>query len=111
MQKHLLGLVFVLFLVPSIHSSLLLSVSSLDDGNILCTLRNTASSPERFLQYNTPFDSGVFASILKVTDRVGKEAKYIGKVGKRVFPTPESSYLTLESGESISAVFNIKIGR
>ena len=108
MRTLLLALfVFVLFLVPSIHSSLLLSVFSLEDGNVLCTLKNTASDPERFLQYNTPFDSGVFASILKVTDRVGKEAKYIGKVGKRVFPPPESSYLTLESGESISAVINI----
>ena len=106
-MRTLLLAFFVLFLVHSIHSSLLLSVSSLEDGNVLCTLKNTASNSERFLQYNTPFDSGVFASILKVTDRVGKEAKYIGKVGKRVFPPPESSFLTLESGESISAVINI----
>ena len=88
-------------------AALVYSVSSLEDGNVLCTLTNSGENTEKFLKYSTPFESDIFGPILTIADALGRNAQYVGKVGRRVLPAPESAFLTLNAGESVSALVNV----
>jgi|APHig2749369809_1036254.scaffolds.fasta_scaffold56021_1 hypothetical protein len=85
------------------------SYSLNDTISLEFTVTNPTKETIRFTQYHTPFE-GMMSKFLDVTDSNGNEMNYIGAMAKRMMPPPESSYHTLQPGESKSVKFSLKKG-
>ena len=66
------------------------------------TVNNNTKGALRFCKWHTPFEP-LMSKYLDVKNDKGEEAPYQGAMAKRMMPPPESSYLTLQPKDSISA--------
>lgn len=80
-----------------------------DSLMIRFTVTNPTKDSLRFTTYHTPFE-GFISKFLTVTDSKGKQIDYIGPMAKRVMPPPESTYHTLDAGQSEKVLFDLKKG-
>lgn len=66
------------------------------------TVNNNTTGPLRFCKWHTPFEP-LLSKYLDVKSENGEEAQYQGAMAKRMMPPPVSSYITLQSKDSVSA--------
>jgi hypothetical protein len=65
-------------------------------------VNNNTKGALRFCKWHTPFEP-LMSKYLDVKNEGGEEAPYQGAMAKRMMPPPESSYITLQPKDSISA--------
>lgn len=65
-------------------------------------VRNNTDSVKRFCKWHTPFEP-LLSKYLDVKNDKGEDVPYLGAMAKRIMPPPESSYLSLNPKDSISA--------
>jgi hypothetical protein len=66
------------------------------------TVYNNADSTQQFCKWHTPFEP-LMSKYLEVKDESGQEISYQGVMAKRIMPPPASSYIKVNSKDSISA--------
>ncbi|GGI50767.1 hypothetical protein GCM10011425_19790 [Mucilaginibacter galii] len=66
------------------------------------TVKNNTDSVQRFCKWHTPFEP-LLSKYLDVKNDKGEDVAYQGAMAKRIMPPPESSYLSLNPKDSISA--------
>lgn len=73
------------------------------------TVINNTNSSMRFCKWHTPFEP-LLSKYLEVKNEKGEEMAYQGAMAKRIMPPPESSYLTVKAGDSVSTNVNLLKG-
>jgi hypothetical protein len=66
------------------------------------TVKNNADSVQRFCKWHTPFEP-LMSKYLDVKNEKGEDMAYQGAMAKRMMPPPESSYLSLNPKDSVTA--------
>lgn len=66
------------------------------------TVKNNTDSVQRFCKWHTPFEP-LLSKYLDVKNDKGEDVAYQGAMAKRMMPPPESSYISLNPKDSISA--------
>ena len=66
------------------------------------TVKNYTDSVQRFCKWHTPFEP-LLSKYLDVKNDKGEDVAYQGAMAKRMMPPPESSYMSLNPKDSISA--------
>jgi hypothetical protein len=73
------------------------------------TVYNNTDSTRSFCKWHTPFER-LMSKYLDVRDESGQEVNYQGAMAKRMMPPPADSYITVNKGDSISVVTDLKEG-
>jgi hypothetical protein len=73
------------------------------------TVYNNTDSTRSFCKWHTPFE-GLMSKYLDVRDESGQEVDYKGAMAKRMMPPPADSFITVNKGDSISVVTDLKEG-
>jgi hypothetical protein len=66
------------------------------------TVRNLADTAQQFCKWHTPFEP-LMSKYLEIVNEAGVEADYKGAMAKRIMPPPASSYIKLNSKDTLSA--------
>jgi hypothetical protein len=66
---------------------------------LIFTVKNNTGESKRFCKWHTPFEP-LMSKYLDIKDENGLEASYKGAMARRMMPAPESSYITLNAGDS-----------
>ncbi|MBG6233883.1 hypothetical protein IWX76_000438 [Pedobacter sp. CAN_A7] len=73
------------------------------------TVYNNTDSTRSFCKWHTPFER-LMSKYLDVRDESGQEVDYKGAMAKRMMPPPADSFITVNKGDSISVVTDLKEG-
>jgi hypothetical protein len=73
------------------------------------TVDNNTDSAQHFCKWHTPFEPFI-SKYLDVKSESGEEVNYKGAMAKRVMPPPASSYITVNSKDSISSTVDLLTG-
>jgi hypothetical protein len=66
------------------------------------TVYNTADSTQQFCKWHTPFEP-LMSKYLEVKNEKGEEMNYLGAMAKRIMPPPASSYIKVNSKDSLTS--------
>jgi len=66
------------------------------------TVRNLADTAQQFCKWHTPFEP-LMSKYLEIVNEAVVEADYKGAMAKRIMPPPASSYIKLNSKDTLSA--------
>ena len=70
---------------------------------------NQTDSVSKFLKWQTPFEP-LLAKYLDIKDQQGEEVNYKGPMAKRMMPPPADAYISINPGDSLSAVVDVLKG-
>ncbi|PTS96146.1 protease [Pedobacter sp. HMWF019] len=73
------------------------------------TVYNNADTTQQFCKWHTPFEPFI-SKYLDVKSESGEEVNYKGAMAKRVMPPPASSYVAVNSKDSVSATVDLLKG-
>lgn len=73
------------------------------------TVYNNADTAQRFCKWHTPFEPFI-SKYLDVKSASGEEVNYKGAMAKRMMPPPASSYLSVNSKDSVSTQVDLLKG-
>ncbi|WP_316836597.1 protease [Pedobacter nutrimenti] len=80
-----------------------------DSVQLKFTVYNNADTTQHFCKWHTPFEPFI-SKYLDVKSESGEEVNYKGAMAKRVMPPPASSYMTVNSKDSISTTVDLLKG-
>jgi len=80
-----------------------------DSVQLKFTVYNNADTTQHFCKWHTPFEPFI-SKYLNVKSESGEEVNYKGAMAKRVMPPPASSYITVNSKDSISTTVDLLKG-
>ena len=70
------------------------------------TVYNIADTARRFCKWHTPFEP-LMSKYLEVKDESGQEMQYKGAMAKRIMPPPASSYISVNTKDSLSVTADL----
>lgn len=70
------------------------------------TVYNQADTVQQFCKWHTPFEP-LMSKYLDVKDASGNEADYKGAMAKRIMPPPASSYIKVNSKDSLTSTVDL----
>ncbi|MCX2452058.1 protease [Pedobacter sp. PLR] len=73
------------------------------------TVYNNADTAQRFCKWHTPFEPFI-SKYLDVKSASGEEINYKGAMAKRMMPAPASSYIAVNSKDSVSTQVDLLKG-
>jgi hypothetical protein len=73
------------------------------------TVYNNADTAQHFCKWHTPFEPFI-SKYLDVKSESGEEVNYKGAMAKRVMPPPASSYVAVNSKDSVSTTVDLLKG-
>ncbi|TKC60181.1 protease [Pedobacter hiemivivus] len=73
------------------------------------TVYNNADTAQHFCKWHTPFEPFI-SKYLDVKSESGEEVNYKGAMAKRVMPPPASSYMAVNSKDSVSTTVDLLKG-
>ncbi|MDB5148258.1 MAG: protease [Mucilaginibacter sp.] len=77
-----------------------------DPVELKFTVYNDADTARQFCKWHTPFEP-LMSKYLDVKDASGQEMLYKGAMAKRMMPPPASSYIKVNSKDSLSATVDL----
>lgn len=77
-----------------------------DSVKLKFTVYNPADSMQQFCKWHTPFEP-LMSKYLEVKNEGGEEMNYQGAMAKRIMPPPASSYIKVNSKDSLSTTVDL----
>lgn len=77
-----------------------------DSVKLKFTVYNPADSAQQFCKWHTPFEP-LMSKYLEVKNESGEEINYQGAMAKRIMPPPASSYIKVNSKDSLSTTVDL----
>jgi hypothetical protein len=85
------------------------TLRSADSLLLTFTVRNPTADSLRFCKWHTPFEP-LMSKYLDIKDVNGVEVNYKGAMARRIMPPPESSYIKLNAGDSLTVKVDLQKG-